>query len=196
MIDVNTHIWVSMRGSIGRIIKIVELWCENNPTLPEQSVWLSPHHTLLDQGGEKGGRPGTWAPDAIGRVPDREGLHKFDVSFQPSLDLAVTTDLASLRFLHRAENIVFLGPPSMGNTHLALTLGFEAVRKGFQMQYANASTLIERLVKANRENKLEQRIEALTKFRFLIINERAICHLPVMGLDPLNYPNPIPGIVK
>jgi DNA replication protein DnaC len=84
----------------------------------------------------------------------------------------------------------------MGNTHLALTLGFEAVRKGFQMQYANASTLIERLVKANRENKLEQRIEALTKFRFLIINERAICHLPVMGLDPLNYPNPIPGIVK
>jgi len=66
----------------------------------------------------------------------------------------------------------------VGKTHLALALGHEAVKQGSGVSYANASNLIERLVKANRENKLDERIKALTKFHLLIINE--------MGYLPFN----------
>jgi len=103
--------------------------------------------------------------------PMEKQLEDFDMSFQPSLDPMVIRDLASLRFINHAKNVVFLGPPEVGKTHLALALGHEAVKQGFRVQYANASSLIERLMKASRENKLEERIKALTKFHHLIIDE-------------------------
>lgn len=67
--------------------------------------------------------------------------------------------------------MVFLGPPGVGKTHLALALGFEVVRQGQRVYFANASNLIERLVKANHENKLEDRIKGLSRFHLLIIDE-------------------------
>ena len=103
--------------------------------------------------------------------PMEKRLDDFDMSFQPSLDPAVIRDLASLRFIHHTENVVFLGPPGVGKTHLALALGFEAVRQGQRVYFANASNLIERLVKAKHDNKLEERIKGLTKFHLLIIDE-------------------------
>ena len=112
----------------------------------------------------------------LAAFPMEKRLEDFDVSFQPSLDPAVIRDLASLRFIHNAESVVFLGPPGVGKTHLAL--GREAVKQGFRVSYVNASSLIERLMKANRENKLEERIKALTKFHLLIIDE--------MGYLPFN----------
>jgi DNA replication protein DnaC len=94
--------------------------------------------------------------------PMEKRLEDFDISFQPSLDPAVIRDLASLRFIQHAENVVFFGPPGVGKSHLALALGHEAVKQGFRVYYANVSSLIERLMKANRENKLEEQIKAPT----------------------------------
>lgn len=110
--------------------------------------------------------------------PMEKRLDDFDVKFQPSIDPRVIKDLGSLRFIHHTENVVFLGPPGVGKTHLALALGHEAVKQGFRVYFANASTLIERLVKANRVNKLEERIKGLTKFHLLILDE--------MGYLPFN----------
>jgi len=60
-------------------------------------------------------------------------LEDFDLGFQPSLDPTVIRDLTSLRFLHHAENVVFLGPPGVGKTHLALALGHEAAKQGYTL---------------------------------------------------------------
>lgn len=114
----------------------------------------------------------------IAGFPMEKRLEDFDMSFQPSLDPAVIRDLASLRFIHHSENAVFLGPPGVGKTHLALALGDEAVRQGFRVYFANASNLIERLIKAKHENKLKERIKELTRFHLLIVDE--------MGYLPFN----------
>lgn len=108
--------------------------------------------------------------------PVRKTLGEFDFEFQPSIEKDVINDLATLRFLHNKENVVFLGPPGVGKTHLAIALGMEAVRNGFPVHFVNAGTLMERLVQAEREGKLEYKIRGYLKFKLLIIDE--IGYLP------------------
>ena len=103
--------------------------------------------------------------------PMEKRLDDFDFGFQPSLDKAVIKEIASLKFIHNAENVVLLGPPGVGKTHLAIALGIEAVRAGFRVQFANASALIERLAKADREKRLEEMIRELSRFQLIIIDE-------------------------
>ncbi len=79
----------------------------------------------------------------LARFPVKKRLEDFDFEFQPSIDKAVVYDLASLRFVHNAENVVFLGPPGVGKSHLAVALGIEAVKTGLSVYFANAGILID-----------------------------------------------------
>ncbi|VVB72996.1 Chromosomal replication initiator protein DnaA [uncultured archaeon] len=103
--------------------------------------------------------------------PVKKKLDDFDFKFQPSIDRAAIKEIASLKFIHNAENVVFLGPPGVGKTHLAIALGIEAARAGFRVNFVNASILIERLARAEKEKKLEDKIRGLSKFQLLIIDE-------------------------
>ena len=76
----------------------------------------------------------------IAGFPMEKRLDDFNFDFQPSLDQTVIRGIASLRFIHNAENIVFLGPPGVGKTHLAVGLGIEAINAGFKVYFANASS--------------------------------------------------------
>lgn len=87
-------------------------------------------------------------------------------------------EVATLRFVHNAANVIFLGPPGVGKTHLAIALGMEAAIAGFKVHFVNASTLVERLAKADAEKRLEEKIKGLSKFHLLIIDE--------MGYLPFN----------
>jgi DNA replication protein DnaC len=108
--------------------------------------------------------------------PVEKRLDDFDFKFQPSIDKASIKDLASLKFIHNAENVVFLGPPGVGKTHLAIALGIEAANAGFRVNFVNASMLVERLDEAEKEKKLEDKIRRLSKFQLLVIDE--IGYLP------------------
>jgi len=98
-------------------------------------------------------------------------LEEFNFDFQPSIEKGVIEDLATLRFIHNAENLVLLGPPGVGKSHIAIALGVQAIKVGFTVYFVNASYLIERLNKANREGVLEKKIKDFTKFKLLIIDE-------------------------
>lgn len=103
--------------------------------------------------------------------PTDKRLEDFDFGFQPSLDKNIINGIASLKFIHNAENVVLLGPPGVGKTHLAIALGIKAVETGFRVHFANASALVERLAKGDREKRLEEMIRELSRFQLIIIDE-------------------------
>jgi len=74
----------------------------------------------------------------LAMFPVYKRLEDFDLDFQPSIDRAVISDIASLRFVHNAENLVFLGPPGVGKSHLAIAMGIEVVNAGFKVYFVNA----------------------------------------------------------
>ena len=103
--------------------------------------------------------------------PVKKTLEEFNFDFQPSIKRSVIEDLATLRFIHNAENLVLLGPPGVGKSHIAVALGIEAVKAGFSAYFVNTSNLIERLKKANREGVLEKKIKDFMRYNLLIIDE-------------------------
>jgi len=103
--------------------------------------------------------------------PVKKTLEEFNFDFQPSIEKNVIKDLATLRFIHNAENLVLLGPPGVGKSHIAIAIGIEAVKAGFSTYFVNASNLIEKLKKANREGVLEKKIRNFIRYNLLIIDE-------------------------
>jgi DNA replication protein DnaC len=115
--------------------------------------------------------------------PLKKGLDDFDFSFQPSIDKRQIEELATMRFIESAENVVFLGPPGVGKTHLATALGLEAARHRLSTYYINAHALIESLKKAHFENRLPERLRFLGKFKLLIIDEIGYLPMDIAGAN-------------
>ena len=80
-------------------------------------------------------------------------------------------ELAGLSFVERAENVVLLGPPGVGKTHLAVALGIKAIDAGFSVLFLTLETLMSRLSRARQENRLERMLQQLAAPRLLILDE-------------------------
>jgi len=111
------------------------------------------------------------------RFPWVKTLEQFDLDFQPSLDRRQVRELAGLSFVERTHNVVVLGPPGVGKTHLAVAFGVKAVEAGYSVLFLTLESLMTRLVKAQHENRLERSLKQLTYPKVLIIDE--IGYLPL-----------------
>ena len=105
------------------------------------------------------------------RLPHRKGLDEFDFEFQPSIDKRQIDELATLAFAARTENVILLGPPGVGKTHLAVGLAMKALKSGLGVYYANLSQLIADLKRAQEQNLLERRWRVYLRPDILIIDE-------------------------
>jgi DNA replication protein DnaC len=111
------------------------------------------------------------------RLTQLKTLESFDFSFQPSLDRNQILALAQLGFIERREVVHFLGPPGTGKSHLAVALGYEAIKQGKSVYLATLAEIVTSLTKAEREGALAQRIQFLTRTALLIIDE--VGYLPL-----------------
>ncbi len=111
------------------------------------------------------------------RFPWLKTLDQYDFSFQPSLDRRQVRELAGLSFVERGQNIVILGPPGVGKTHLAVALGVKAVEAGYSALFLSLEALITKLVRAKHENRLDRTLQQLSYPKVLIIDE--IGYLPL-----------------
>lgn len=111
------------------------------------------------------------------RLPAIKTLTEFDFAFQPSIRREQLESLHELGFLRRKENVIFLGPPGVGKTHLAISLAIAAAQNGRRVYYGTLVGLIESLEQAKMAGQLARRLRVLSAPALLVVDE--IGYLPV-----------------
>jgi DNA replication protein DnaC len=115
-------------------------------------------------------RPQSWQP-AVKTLAD------FDFSFQPSIKREQIESLHTLGFVERRENVILLGPPGVGKTHLAISLAVTAAQRGRRVYYGTLADLITSLDEAQQAGTLALRLKTLVSPSLLVVDE--IGYLPV-----------------
>jgi DNA replication protein DnaC len=117
----------------------------------------------------------------LAHLPFLKTFDQFDFGFQPSIDERQIQELRSLRFIHEASNVVFLGPPGVGKTHLSVALAEAAIQAGFGAYFMTAHDLVNDLARAYREGRLDRRMRVYLAPKVLIIDEMGYLPLDDMG---------------
>jgi DNA replication protein DnaC len=108
-------------------------------------------------------------------------LDSFDFSAQPSISKASIDELATLRFLHQGQNLLFLGPPGVGKSHLAIALALTAIQAGHRVYFLTLHDLVTKSRTARQKNRLEDLQRNLIRPDLLLIDE--IGYLPLEQAD-------------
>lgn len=98
-------------------------------------------------------------------------LAQFEFDFQPSIDRAVIAELSTLRFVEEHRNALFLGPPGVGKSHLAIALGIAATEAGYRTYFTTAADLVGSLNAAHLEGSWTSKMRTYTGPSVLVIDE-------------------------
>jgi DNA replication protein DnaC len=106
----------------------------------------------------------------LAHLPFLKTFDQFDFGFQSSIDERQIRELRTLRFIHEASNVILLGPPGVGKTHLSVALAEAAIQAGFGAYFITAHDMVTDLGRAYREGRLDRRMRVYLAPKVLVID--------------------------
>lgn len=117
------------------------------------------------------------------KISSRKTLEDFDFSFQPSIDKRIINDCSTCSFIKEHSNVVFIGPPGVGKTHLATGLAIKALMKGYKVLFTSVSEMLHTINSSKADNSYYQKIAYYTNPDLLILDELGFKKLPSYSAD-------------
>ena len=107
----------------------------------------------------------------LAHFPFVKTLDQFDFAAQPSINERQVRELATGRFVAHGENILLLGPPGVGKTHLAIGLGLAVIAHGVRVYFLTMADLVEQLQRDLKQDRVPQRLQLLSKPKLVVVPE-------------------------
>jgi len=117
----------------------------------------------------------------LSRLPFKKTLDTFDFDRITGVTRRDIKEYMSLSFIEQNQNLIFLGPPGVGKTHLAVSIALEAIRNGLKTYFMTAQELVTSLQTADAQGKLDKKMRGLAKPSLLIIDEMGYLNLSNNG---------------
>jgi DNA replication protein DnaC len=119
------------------------------------------------------------------RDKGKKTLDNFDFAFNPKIDRRLVFDLATAQFVARHEDVLFLGRPGTGKSHLAQAIGHAAIAQGYAVLYREAHVLLEEIVDATIDGTRRARMDDLATVPLLVIDDIGMRKLPASAAEDL-----------
>ena len=117
------------------------------------------------------------------KLNEQKRLENYDYTKQPELDKSLIMELSSCRFINQRQNVIFMGKPGVGKTHLANGLGLEALKNGLSVLFIHANSLIDQLHRSKADGSYQKLLNRLGKINLLILDEVGFKKFPQNGID-------------
>lgn len=117
------------------------------------------------------------------RFPAHKTVEDFDFNFQPTIDKKTLNDCITCNFIKEKKNIVFIGSPGTGKTHLSIAIGIKALMKGYKVLFTSVSEMLQALNSSKADNSYYQKVDFYLKSDLLIMDELGFKKLPGYSAD-------------
>jgi len=122
---------------------------------------------------------------AKSKVPEYKNLETFDFEFQPSIDQRLINDAATCFFIENKKNLIFIGKPGTGKTHLSIALGIIALAKNYKVLFTSVSEMLTQLNMSKADNSYYKKLQYYLDPHLLILDELGFKKLPAFAADDL-----------